>query len=198
MDWGKLIEDHYAEHGISSEEQEAKKHRWVPLCVCGHTSEYHSGEGQHMDCRGAMPNRGDRDRVKYDPKLGLVYPPTCPCRQMRAAAEVDRPGRYFRQKVWTRDDVHPMVRGMKAMRTRIGSLKTTKDPDPDPDAAFAQRIRRLEGWRCAICGDETDAIAMYVSSNRQSQMRCPRHQHGATHFGPNQDRMAYESWIGNR
>lgn len=169
------------------------KPRWVPLCMCGHTVEYHS-EYEQRDylingCRGATPRRNDPPPT-YDPVARKMrLPATCPCTLFRGVAEVDRPGRIFRQQVWTRDDVHPFVRGLRAFRSRLGNMKMVKDANTE----FERRYRRIEGtWVCAVCKEAGDSVRpSYVSENRHTQMRCELHRTQASVLGPQQDALSY-------
>jgi hypothetical protein len=165
-------------------EPSGRRERWATICVCGHETVMHGvGIGgtfgtykpdEPMDvdgCRGAVP---DASTPKL-PKRGGVWikAATCPCREIRPVAEIDRPGRLMRQKVWTRDSVHPMERGLKALTTRLTNAKTIKDPVAELD----RRFRWLPGAQeCEVCGSaDGSALPCYVDDGRHSEMRCTRH-----------------------
>lgn len=158
--------------------------RWVELCVCGHEKAMHGpdngGEyggaewGKTVDgCAGPPPSRNaPKKRISAD---GLLHvDPTCPCTVFRAVAEVDRPGRYFRQKTWTIDQVHPMIRGLKAQRTRLDRSKTYFGRGAEE---ADRRFRWIDGARkCRVCGERNSTVwPTYVNDQRLSQMRCSAH-----------------------
>lgn len=159
--------------------------RWARICVCGHAEEYHGPaiggtyggkEWGHTSkgCMGAVPGRDHPRPGLTDDKL-LDNVPTCPCPEFRPVAMIDRPGRYFRQRVWTRDRVHPMIRGLKAQHTRLANSKAYGDC---ADEEAERRLRWLDGARkCRVCdwtGD--DVWPSYVNEGRLSQMRCEEHR----------------------
>jgi len=159
--------------------------RWVEICVCGHEKAMHGqnngGEYGGVEwarwvdgCAGPPQERNaPKQRRQAD---GMAHmPPTCPCTIFRPVAEVDRPGRYFRQKTWTRDRIHPMLRGLQAQRTRLSRSKTY--------AAFAdeeieRRFKWIDGKRkCRVCGKQDGSVwPSYVNEQRLSQMRCAEHR----------------------
>ena len=166
-----------------------KNIRWVEICVCGHEKTYHGlnnggtyggtpdgiDYGMTVDgCAGALPGR-DRDprRIQPDGKVHVV--PTCPCPRHRPVAEIDRPWRHFHQKVWTKDRVHPMTRGLKAMITRLNNSKTFAGKGAEE---MDRRFRWIDNAReCRVCGIENDTVwPSYVNDGRLSQMRCEEHR----------------------
>lgn len=176
------------------------RERWVKLCLCGHLEDYHgtstgapprpSGDIVH-GCRGATPRR-DEPPGRYDRGLGaMVFDATCPCTRFRHVADVDRPGRLFRQQLSKRDEIHPMIRGLKALRTRMTNAKMIKDPE----AEVERRFRRIEErWVCRICKSDEDVWPTYISDGRHTQMRCKNHtrEKAPSLYGPQQDAFSYE------
>ena len=180
----KAYEEWLRANGQSLDTWAERQVRWVEICVCGHEKAMHGPSaggdyggpewGKTVDgCAGPPPSRNaPKKRMEAD---GMVHvDPTCPCTVFRAVAEVDRPGRYYRQKTWTRDRVHPLIRGLQAQRTRLANSKKHHDA---PDAELERRFRWLPGaQKCRVCkktGD--DVIPCYVNDERLSQMRCPDH-----------------------
>jgi hypothetical protein len=118
-------------------------------------------------------------KTRDDGSVYLALEPTCPCRTFNPVAEVDRPGRYFHQRI-PRDGRHPFPLGMRAYFTRILKFK---DVNGDPDLAaaeFDRRFRWLDGQpTCAKCGahgaDRDDIWPRFViDSGHQSAMRCDK------------------------
>lgn len=173
---------------LGGEDETARgKERWHRICVCGHQELFHGQRNggtfgsedteysmYELDgCRGATPSR-DEMPMMIDGKTGKgMKDPTCPCMKFRPVAEIDRPARLMRQKVYTKDDVHPMMRGLKAMRTWF----TNRDSIKDPEAEMARRFRWIEGaQKCEECGTTSDdVVPRYVRGTRNSEMRCSRH-----------------------
>jgi len=179
-----MLTDYEDERGENLATFAERQIRWVELCVCGHEKTFHGpnngGEyggaewGKTVDgCAGPPPSRNaPKKRISPD---GLLHvDPTCPCVMHRPVAEVDRPGRYFRQKTWTLDQVHPMIRGLKAQRTRLANSKTYATT---ADAELEKRFRWLPGaHKCRVCGKDDQTVRpCYVNDQRLSQMRCSAH-----------------------
>lgn len=178
------------------------RENWVKLCLCGHLENYHGtgtgapprADGDEIHgCRGAIARRNDPPgRYDRDRRI-MVFEATCPCRKFRHVADVDRPGRLFRQQVWTtRDEIHPMIRGLRALKTRMTNAKMIDDPEDEVE----RRFRRIPGrWVCRVCKADDDSVwPTYVSDNRHSQMRCENHTKARTPslYGPQQDDFSYE------
>lgn len=154
---------------------------WVPICVCGHPAALHGRgiggtpiDGMDSDgCRGASPGRGAPVPQWRDGSL--FYEATCPCRALRVVAEIDRPGRMMRQKAVVADGVHPFARGLRALRTRIGRMRTIT---VSPEQEFEDRFRWIAAeHRCDVCGidDATVVPAFTGAPGRISEMRCKLH-----------------------
>jgi hypothetical protein len=161
------------------------RERWATICVCGHEDLFHGvGNGgsfgvdqiakQTVDgCRGATPGRDESFARPIDADGTIHYAPTCPCKKVRPIAAVDRPGRGFRQKTYTRDYVHPFDRGLRALLTRLSNSKTYGH---DPDTEFERRLQWIEKARvCAVCGSKKAVMPAYANTARDSEMRCERH-----------------------
>jgi hypothetical protein len=178
------LDAHILATGIDLSSAADRQSRWIEICVCGHERTMHGpgngGEyggvdwGKTVDgCAGPPPERGrPLRRIQAD---GMAHvDPTCPCMMHRPVAEVDRPARYFRQKVWTRDRVHPLVRGMRAMTTRLDRSKRYLGQGAEE---AARRFRWLDDAReCRVCGKRDGTVwPCYVNDQRLSQMRCSNH-----------------------
>jgi hypothetical protein len=103
--------------------------------------------------------------------------PTCPCTEMRPIAKVDRPNRYFNQRL---NDRHPFLVGVQAFTTHLSRRKAALD-DPDwPAAEFDRRFIWIpEAQRCSISGCKAtgdDVLPAYVNGDRDSAMRCSKHR----------------------
>lgn len=191
---------------------------WRALCVCGHLDRYHSpsvggtytfeetytsggqrGRGvtttvRFLGCVGAMPGRGaERYRtVEANPSARTKVDQltvTCPCTQMQPVASVDRPNRYFCQRVPAtitvetprpeQLDRHPMLIGMRAFLTHLSRRKSAHQ-DPDwVDQEFERRFVWLpDAHRCAIsgCGTTENVWPVYVTEDGAvSELRCTAH-----------------------
>ena len=161
------------------------RERWATICVCGHEDKFHGvhnggsfGEGQPgkqaVDgCRGATPGRDESLARPLSADGTVQYEATCPCKKVRPVALIDRPGRTFRQKTYTRDYIHPFDRGMRALMTRLSNSKAYgKDPGPE----FERRLEWIAKARvCEVCGSKKNVMPAYADSARNSEMRCERH-----------------------
>lgn len=184
---------------------ERDRHNWTTACVCGHVARYHSGDiggewvvpdprdrslgGElyreirvSVGCTGAMPLRGfEAETTVIDREakvITITRNPTCPCREFRPVAEIDRANRYWNQRVFP--DRHPFAVGMRAFTTHITRLKRAEG---DPDWAAAEFLRRFrwmpEARRCSItkCAATGEGVApTYVNAKLDSEMRCPKHR----------------------
>jgi hypothetical protein len=107
--------------------------------------------------------------------------PTCPCVTFQPVARVDRPNRYFCQRMpLDRSDPmrHPFIIGMKAFATH---LSRRKDAAADPawaDAEFDRRFTWLDGVR--VCGlakcTTTDGVWPVFVGGDRSELRCAAHR----------------------
>jgi hypothetical protein len=184
---------------------------WRSVCVCGHLDRYHSttvggvfeleqaaditvggrplrSVKEFYGCRGAMVSKGQatvvtvRDMDATPPTVTETYLATCPCEEFHAIAKVDRPNRYWNQRIPSNltDPVrHPFAIGIRAFSTFLAGRKQTVD---DPDWATAEFDRRFE-WtsrRCAIssCKATDDVWPVYISTAEPliSELRCPAHR----------------------
>lgn len=190
---------------------ERDRSNWVEVCVCGHTTLGHStaiggrwllpdpepipvkgttetGMRIHVadGCTGAMPTRGvelETSTINREARTWTVtHTPTCPCSQMRPVALIDRPNRYWNQRVLA--DRHPFSTGTRATLTHLSKRKAA-DPDRGGDPAWAEaeferRFRWIEkAQRCSISGCKAtgdDVLPAYVNGDRDSAMRCSRHR----------------------
>ena len=184
-------------------------HNWHEVCVCGHIDRYHaetvggtyelppvltrSMGGEEVTqttvfagCNGAMPGRGFEsqtytpDREKHTLLITIV--PTCPCEKFRAVARIDRPNRYFNQRL-PRDrserSRHPFVVGIRAFSTHLSKRKAAL---ADPDWATAEFDRRFtwlpDARVCSLskCNATADVWPVFVDADDRSELRCPQHR----------------------
>jgi hypothetical protein len=186
---------------------------WLGLCVCGHTAKAHSpsigGEfvlaapkdktlpdGRAMEyrmlfdgCRGAVTNRAEvTEREENGVTDTLVYTheiflPTCPCPEFREVAKVDRPNRYFNQRIprksgdWEDPLRHPFAIGIRAFNTFLSKRRAALS---DPAWAIAEFERRFE-WthrRCALsrCKASDGVWPVYINVELDSELRCAAHR----------------------
>jgi hypothetical protein len=191
----------------------ANRHTWRELCICGHHDGFHSptvGGSYRLrpdgtrtvggktfttvhlfnGCVGALPPRG-ADLATVDTNQETLVStetvtPTCPCSEFRPVIKVDRPNRYFNQRMPTdRSDQsrHPLMLGIKAFSTHLSRRKAA-DPERGGDPAWAtaefeRRFSWLPGKR--MCGmsscyvsDET-VWPVFVDGDR-SELRCAKHR----------------------
>jgi hypothetical protein len=193
--------------------------RWHELCVCGHIDRYHGpsvggsyplktgtspdprdgAEGarvprtQVLDgCLGAVQKGWISDRAAWDDETQTVIerlPPTCPCTQLRPIVRVNRPNRYFNQRMPAdRSDPsrHPFIVGVRAFTTH---LSKRKDANPEkggtPEWATAEFLRRfiwIDGARtCSIsrCTTADESVwPCFVNGEALSELRCGSHRPG--------------------
>jgi hypothetical protein len=208
-----LLDDIKAAYGEDFFEPRDRQptHSWHGLCVCGHLDRYHSESvgglyelpeprlqkigGQDVTvttlfhgCVGALRPRGfvevditaDREAKTMVHKINV----TCPCEEYRGVASVDRPNRFFNQRMPTdRSDPlrHPFMVGIRAFSTHLGKRKAAQE---DPDWATAELERRLT-WntrsiprQCEIssCHKSDDVFPVFVNDDGASELRCPNHR----------------------
>jgi hypothetical protein len=186
------------------------KQSWFEVCVCGHLDKRHSPSvgGSYRLEEPETVTRGGEEWVISQAFLGCVgsLPPsgheeyttdvaretrtsiqrvnaTCPCVSFQPVARVDRPNRYFGQRVpRDRKDPtrHPMQVGLRALHTHLSKRKPA-DPDRGGDPSwvveeFDRRFVRTDAWVCGISRcTETDAWPIYVDGER-SELRCAAHR----------------------
>jgi len=192
-------------------------HVWHQVCVCGHLDRYHGpaiGGGYRLPepktqsirgeqvtvvtvlggCVGALKPKGfeetsttaDRDDRRILHRLN----PTCPCTEFRPVARVDRPNRYFNQRIpadRTDPARHPFAVGLRALATHLSKRRAAQ---ADPDWAAAELDRRFR-WldaddpderpvracarpRCRATGAEVWPV--FVDGTDRSELRCPKHR----------------------
>src|SRR4051812_18767778 len=155
-------------------------HAWHGLCVCGHLDRYHSPSiggtfrlatsidrvmpnGGRMiyeqlfhGCRGAMVNRNvplNKDDVQRTGDTMVrkeTLLATCPCVKFREVAQVDRPNRYFNQRmpvIRTNPVAHPFMVGIRAFMTFLSRRRAALS---DPSWATAEFDRRFQ-WTRRTC-----------------------------------------------
>ena len=138
-------------------------------------------------CRGAVVNRGQETVQEEADSIGdptyrhEIFLSTCPCPEFREVAKVDRPNRYFNQRiptVWEDPTRHPMAIGIRAFHTFLTRRRAALS---DPTWATAEFERRFE-WtarRCAISGCDTtgDGVwPVYLNPEMDTEMRCAAHR----------------------
>ena len=183
---------------------------WNELCLCGHIARYHSadigGEYRVPDdeaavirgetwtkavlfhgCRGALATRdfetettvADREAMT----VTMTVVPTCPCEELRPVAKVDRPNRYFNQRMPAdRSDVnrHPFLIGLRAFMTHLSKRRAALADPSWAAAEFDRRFVWIEDARvCSISRcKETDGVlpAFVTDGSDRSELRCPKHR----------------------
>lgn len=169
--------------------------RWQALCVCGHLEQHHSASvgGSHPvdegglpydfdGCTGAMRQVGRRpskrdstgkveDRNYFH--LGgsgavTVVPVTCPCREFRPVAEVDRLGGRFRQRPHA--TAHPFLSGMRGMMKTVE--KMAEDRDIEPGDLFDARFRWTVPPTCERCASTEDVFPGWTVPGKESGLLC--------------------------
>lgn len=161
--------------------------KWDELCVCGHLKQHHgpsiggtfpkknaaTGIPQTLTgCTGGQRRRGEPIRYIPDPTTKtLTVLVTCDCPAHRPVARVDRGGVVFRQRGGTSPEQHPLMIGLRALRSRLGQLKSVSDPE----AEFERRFEWVDdARRCAICGTAGDGV-WPIRVDGSDEMRCARH-----------------------
>lgn len=187
---------------ITPSDTATPRQNWETVCVCGHLERYHSesvgGTAEPPSyerdrglpyafhgCRGELATKGFvvRSHVRQDngPPV-LTENPTCPCREFRPVAEVDRVNRMFNQRrPKDRSDRgrHPFMTGCRAMRTRISKLKAVDGDPAKRDAEFERRFHWLDGARvCGApeCTATDDVWPVFVDDRDRSELRCEKHR----------------------
>jgi hypothetical protein len=185
-------------------------HVWNELCQCGHLDRYHApsigglfrlkepylkhAAGQEFTvttmltgCVGALKPRGFEMLTKSmdrEARTGTdLLNPTCPCTDFRAVAKVDRPNRYFNQRVPAdRADPrrHPFHVGIRAFTTHLSKRRAALSDPSWPRAEFNRRFLWLDGKRvCGLSKCRTDGDGVwpqFVRNDGLSEMRCPAHR----------------------
>lgn len=186
-------------------------HHWYELCVCGHIDRYHSPStgGQYriteetsvkilggvewtvgeafFGCVGALHSRDFEEKtanVDHEKHINiLVTNPTCPCTEFRPVARVDRPNRFFNQRMpkdQADPDRHPFVVGLRAFRSFLSNrVAAKKDPawtDRELDRRFLwdETKRRCSISRCKVTGE--DVWPCFVDGDGLSELRCGPHR----------------------
>jgi hypothetical protein len=201
----------FGEDSLHPETEREPVHRWNELCVCGHIDRYHSPatggtyrvpepfskrfgseEGTvttaFYGCVGALKVRGFEEMTATDvdrEAMTMVQRinPTCPCEDFRPVAKVDRPNRYFNQRM-PKDPSdplrHPLLVGIRAFTTFLhGRTAAKKDPkwaEREFDRRFvwddAKRVCSMS--RCKETGDEV--WPGFVNGDGLSELRCGSHR----------------------
>jgi hypothetical protein len=202
------LKDSFGQDFFSRKRPLAGYHNWSTICVCGHIARYHDeaigGEyrvpeehsisvaGQQLvartqfgGCVGAMPLRGfetETHTLDQEARTRVtVIHPTCPCTVFRPVANVDRPNRYFNQRMPVdRNDRerHPFLVGIRAFSTHLSKRRAALS---DPSWAAAELERRftwIEGKRvCELSRcHETEDVWPVLIDGELSEMRCPQHR----------------------
>jgi hypothetical protein len=203
------LERNFGSDFFTSTTVQTTAHNWHELCVCGHLDRYHSesiggayqlkepsirslaGEAVTVTtvftgCAGAMANRGFEAQTEtMDREARTIVNavnPTCPCTEFRPVARVDRPNRYFNQRMpRDRKDIarHPFQVGVRAFTTHLTKRRAALSDPTWPDREFDRRFAWLDGVRvCAIskCTTVDDVWAVYVNAADLSELRCPAHR----------------------
>jgi hypothetical protein len=184
-------------------------HNWQELCSCGHLGRYHAetiggiyrippvrtqtvgGETvsvttEFTGCVGALPVRGfETETMTVDREAHTIVNRinvTCPCSRFTPVARIDRPNRYFNQRMpRDREDAsrHPMVVGVRAFMTHLSKRRAGLADPTWPDREFDRRFQWLDGARvCAIskCQEGADVWPVFATADGFSELRCPAHR----------------------
>jgi hypothetical protein len=181
---------------------------WQSICCCGHLGRYHSetvggsyvlpAPGTRVNqgvtytqvvllhgCRGALATRGfetDTSATNHETAvITLTVNPTCPCTEFRPVAKVDRPNRYFNQRMpldLTDITRHPFQVGVKAFAKHLSKRRAALADPSWATAEFDRRFTWLPGARvCGIskCTKTDGVLPMFVHLDR-SELRCAEHR----------------------
>ena len=186
---------------------------WHELCVCGHLDRYHSPSvggtyrlkephTQRVDdgdpvpvtsaffgCNGSMPGRefeSETTTVDREARAIVVrINPTCPCETFTPVVRVDRPNRYFNQRL-PRDRTdharHPLVVGVRAFMTHLSRRKAALKDPAWVEREFDRRFTWLDGKRiCGLakCTSTDDVWPVFVVDGERSELRCGAHRPAA-------------------
>ena len=202
------LKNSFGQDFFNPEHATAARHHWLELCVCGHHIGYHSPSigGTYRirepyekpvrdvlatlttvfdGCRGSMPTRGfepETQTIDHEQKtITVVVNPTCPCTEFRPVAKVDRPNRYFSQRL-PRDRAdhsrHPMLVGLRAFSTHLSRRRAALS---NPQWAVEELDRRfvwLDGARvCGLsrCRETADVWPVFIDGET-SELRCAKHR----------------------
>ena len=183
---------------------------WHELCTCGHLDRFHPDtiggtipvadpvektwpggeEGAVVTvlngCVGALPPRGfEYETVTFNREVftqTITRHPTCPCTEFRGVARVDRPNRYFCQRMpKDREDQlrHPFQAGIRAFSTHLGKRKAAQSNPDWATAEFDRRFTWLPDARvCSLskCNATADVWPVFVDADDRSELRCPKHR----------------------
>lgn len=176
---------------------------WYELCVCGHLGKFHSpdiggsfvipaptstprGATRHdfTGCRGAISGPGAEteslsiDHDREPPLMVTTLLRTCPCSQLRPVVRLDRPGRFFNQRVADRKDPtrHPFMVGIRAFRTHLSKRRMALSDPTWADAEFERRFV----WTARVCDigecKVTEAVFPVFINDDTTELRCPKHR----------------------
>ena len=148
--------------------------------MCGHIAKFHAesigGEyrtpetrvqrisGQEVTvttsfdgCVGAMPSRSFETETQTVNREALtmttVINPTCPCTDFRPIANIDRPNRYWNQRLpMDRNDRerHPFLVGLRAFSTHLSKRRAALSDPAWAEAELERRFTWIDGKR--VCG----------------------------------------------
>jgi hypothetical protein len=186
-------------------------HVWGELCCCGHLSRYHDpliggtfpiaavrekSIGGRMvtittlmgGCVGALRARGfqemtteqiDRTAATMVERINV----TCPCAEFRPVAQVDRPNRFFNQRMPTdlSDPIrHPFSVGIRAFRTHLSKRRAALSDPSWAEREFDRRFLWIDGARvCGVsrCKDEgTGVWPQFIRPDGTTELRCAKHR----------------------
>lgn len=142
-------------------------------------------------CVGALKPRGfeeiTNDRDEDTHTVTARIHPTCPCTEFRPVAQVDRPNRFFNQRMPRADNRpdparHPFQVGCRALRTHLSKRKAAQKDPAWADREFDRRFGWLPDARvCGIsrCTETDDVWPVFVDTDRasdRSELRCAKHR----------------------
>jgi hypothetical protein len=198
----------FGEDFFDRKDARESRQNWHELCVCGHIDRLHAvgiggryvtaepktvmlqgEEWTHLvvfgGCIGAMRLRNYEENATVSDHerriTTLTIRPTCPCDRFRKVAKVDRPNRYFNQRLprdLTDQSRHPFQLGIRAFSTHLSKRRAALSDPSWATAEFARRFEWLPSERvCGIskCTTVDGVFPVFVHDDR-SELRCPAHR----------------------
>ena len=176
------------------------------LCICGHLDRYHSPSigGLYVvpgpveqrsgtvstvfhGCVGALRSRGfEAETVtanREERTAVRMINPTCPCEDLRTPVSVDRPNRFFNQRMpadRSDNSRHPFMTGIRAFTTHLSKRKAAVEDPTWVDREFEDRFRWVDDMRvcsistCKVMGE--DVFPAFVNGDGLSELRCSSHR----------------------
>jgi hypothetical protein len=202
------VKNSFGQDFFTRKRERAGYHNWFKICVCGHLDRYHGesiGGAYHVPapfprnigglevtvsaildgCVGAMPDRGFQTETKSMDREAqtqtTVVHPTCPCVEFRPIADIDRPNRYWNQRLpIDRKDHgrHPFLTGLRAFSTHLSKRRAALSNPAWAEQELERRFAWVDGARvCGIsrCRETADVWPVFIDEE-QSELRCAAHR----------------------